>query len=99
MSKYWVVYVSIPFSRFEDMDATFLFCQELEAEVGGCGGGGAGFGNRDMDWSFDTEAEALEHEQRLLSFFSERVIPTQDDFSDGEPVQINVDDYDKEEVD
>jgi hypothetical protein len=96
---YWVVAVSIPLSRFDDHGGAFELGRELQTSVGECGGSGCGMGNRDLDWTFYNQEEAEAFEQKVLEFFSESIIPTGDDFSDGDPVQIAISEYARDEDD
>jgi len=91
MTQYWVLQVSIPLSRPE---GAWSLADELERALGPHSSSGAGFGNRDIDWSFLSEEMADEAEEKALAFFSERIIPTNDDDSDGDPVQVDVTEYD-----
>ena len=91
MQPYWVLQVSIPLSRPE---GAWGLADELERALGPHSSSGAGFGNRDIDWSFLSEEMANETEEKALAFFSERIIPTNDDDSDGDPVQVDVTEYD-----
>jgi hypothetical protein len=91
MQLYWVLQVSIPLSRPE---GAWGLADELERALGPHSSSGIGFGNRDIDWSFLSEEMANEAEEKALAFFSERIIPTNDDDSDGDPVQVDVTEYD-----
>jgi hypothetical protein len=96
MQLYWVLQVSIPLSRPE---GAWGLADELERALGPHSSSGVGFGNRDIDWSFLSEEIANETEEKALAFFSERVIPTNDDDSDGDPVQVNVMEYNNDDDD
>ena len=98
MSAYWSLQVHIPLSRSE---GAFGLADELERLLGPRSGSGVSFQggcpSRDIDWSFLSEELASEAEDKAFAYFSERVIPTNDDDSDGEPVQVDVEECNNEE--
>lgn len=99
MAKYWVCEVQIPLGQ--GLNYAIDLGKDLETIAGPSSNAGVGFEYRDIDWVFPNEADAVACQNKLLAYFSENVIPVNDDDVDDEyeePVQMDVHEYDDEKL-